>query len=314
MPPKKARLSSRAASNSGGNAAEELAAAKATLPKADTASQALQADDWTDEQEAALFKGMIRWKPDYGYDLSDNNHLRIPGIWKKLHSLYNLEVLDERENAFSHVGSPDSDRGDEVFYQFSLPKEEYGEMMFERRLAPEGSPSASESAPPPSAASASIAAARRASTVEDTEDLPSSPASVQMARTARTSRGTRNARRSQLHEVSSAPEQRLSSRASPDEELASTPVEGGTQTPANLEEKKQNTPEETSKPFGKTGSRKLSRSSVCRDMIVVSKLVYWIGRKITATGTISHAVMQDPMAKHAERLKYYFDCKFAAPI
>ena len=32
----------------------------------------------------------------HGFDLSKNQHLRIPGIWKKLNNLYNLEALDER--------------------------------------------------------------------------------------------------------------------------------------------------------------------------------------------------------------------------
>lgn len=31
-----------------------------------------------------------------GYAPSSAEHMRIPGIWKKLGSLYNLEALDER--------------------------------------------------------------------------------------------------------------------------------------------------------------------------------------------------------------------------
>lgn len=38
-----------------------------------------------------------------GYAPADEEHTRIPGIWKKLGSLYNLPALDERVS-ISNVG------------------------------------------------------------------------------------------------------------------------------------------------------------------------------------------------------------------
>ncbi|KAL8835490.1 MAG: hypothetical protein Q9170_003292 [Blastenia crenularia] len=181
MPPKKkARQSSRAASGSAGSVLEETSANKRTNTTANDKSPALQGDDWTDEQEAALFKGMHKHfrmialsqhLHSHGYDPSKNEHLRIPGIWKKLDSLYHLEALDERENAFSDANSPESDRNDETYYHFSLPREEYGEMVFEKRLAPDGSPSPADTVCPSSVTSTSAAATRRGSTAKDMEGL-----------------------------------------------------------------------------------------------------------------------------------------------
>lgn len=66
-------------------------------------------------------------------------HLRIPGIWKKLSTLYNLPGLDEREDSLIEVEDADSAL-EERYCPFELP-EEYGEMMFARRLATEASES-----------------------------------------------------------------------------------------------------------------------------------------------------------------------------
>lgn len=38
-----------------------------------------------------------------GYAPSTAEHMRIPGIWKKLGSLYNLEALDERVSHTGHL-------------------------------------------------------------------------------------------------------------------------------------------------------------------------------------------------------------------
>lgn len=66
-------------------------------------------------------------------------HTRIPGIWKKLNTLYNLPGLDERDDSVLDVEDADS-ATEERYCPFELP-EEYGEMMFARRLATEASES-----------------------------------------------------------------------------------------------------------------------------------------------------------------------------
>ena len=131
MPPKrKVRQPSRAASTPAGDAEETPTPMKAGLGIENVVS-----DAWTDEQETSLFKSMIRWKPvgsfskyngsprlhgglhsqslpgmhkhfrmisisenlrNHSYFSPQNAHTRIPGIWEKLGSLYNLETLDAR--------------------------------------------------------------------------------------------------------------------------------------------------------------------------------------------------------------------------
>lgn len=65
-----------------------------------------------------------------------------------------------QEASFATDGSGDSEPAQEPYCPFQLPYDEYGEMMFKRRLAPEGS-----SSPPMSLAGGSV----RASTIADTD-------------------------------------------------------------------------------------------------------------------------------------------------
>ncbi|KAL8772107.1 MAG: hypothetical protein Q9203_004762 [Teloschistes exilis] len=152
-----------------------------------------------------------------------SEHTRIPGIWKKLDSLYDLEALDQRENHFIPADLIEGDENGRSGHEFALPSEEFGIHMFERRLAPEGSISPPTSTRPPSAASRSMTATRRNSTVEDTEDPRSSPASVREIRASGGPRGTRSTRRSQLNEVSSLAGRNRPSRASAAENSAEAP-------------------------------------------------------------------------------------------
>jgi MRG-binding protein len=88
----------------------------------------------------------------HGFTSPNLSHTRIPGIWAKLESLYDLEVLDEREN--NHMGilatpsdSEPSEQDDDEEKQdedaenpwrrrnFNLPDDEYQELAFSRRLA-----------------------------------------------------------------------------------------------------------------------------------------------------------------------------------
>ncbi|KAI4174794.1 MAG: hypothetical protein LQ348_006309 [Seirophora lacunosa] len=185
-PRRKGRPPSRTAVSPPGNNTEDVAMTINPRSRMAKLPVGLQDDPWTDEQEAALFKGIVRWKP---------------------------------ENVIDHAGSPDSEGYEEAYYQFALPKEDFSESMFQRRLADRASPSssASESAPPPTAGGTSIAVTRRGSTVDDTEvlvlDPRSSPASIRGARAIRTFRGARSTRRSQLNEVSSLQKRRDVSKA-----------------------------------------------------------------------------------------------------
>lgn len=118
-----------------------------------------------------------------GYAPSTAEHMRIPGIWKKLGSLYNLEALDERASREARVelsislanpwflqedsvitdANEDEDSPSEMYCPFELPYDEYGDMMFERRLAMEDSLS------PVASRTSRAAESRRGSTVADTD-------------------------------------------------------------------------------------------------------------------------------------------------
>ncbi|OJD15867.1 hypothetical protein AJ78_03920 [Emergomyces pasteurianus Ep9510] len=179
-----------------------------TAPKPEAESDSIITDPWTEEQETSLLKGIIRWKPvgmhkhfrmlaisehliSQGYVAPNNQHTRIPGIWKKLGTLYNLAGLDERESSLATDGSGDSEPAQEPYCPFQLPYDEYGEMMFERRLAPEGT-----SSPPMSLTGGS----GRASTIADTDESRSSPAPSRGRRVNRSMRATtRGTRSSRLH-------------------------------------------------------------------------------------------------------------------
>ncbi|KAF2430062.1 CT20-domain-containing protein [Tothia fuscella] len=174
MPPrKKARVSEGSTPK-----ATHDAPAEASTPqdsnKNKTEKVDLLNDPWTDDEEILLFKSMIRWKPtgvhkhfrmlaisnalsSHGFTSSAAPHTRIPGIWSKLSSLYDLEALDERENAHagllgtpplmsddqSDVGEQEGEgegegEGEEVdrtwIHDFELPEEDYGDEMWERRF------------------------------------------------------------------------------------------------------------------------------------------------------------------------------------
>lgn len=81
----------------------------------------------------------------HGFATEDAPHTRIPGIWKKLHQLYDLETLDTRENAEAFSEDPDPLDRDEAanLPEFELPEEEFGELMWQKRFHRDESASAS---------------------------------------------------------------------------------------------------------------------------------------------------------------------------
>nr|POE94571.1 chromatin modification-related protein eaf7 [Quercus suber] len=125
-------------------------------------------DAWTDEEELGLLKGLIKYKPTgihkhfrllalHEYLLSNgfiqprNEHTKLPGIWKKLATLYDLEALDQREDArqlsdLSVDGNEDDEEedDDDVYSlaankihkeDFQLPDAEFGELKWQQRFA-----------------------------------------------------------------------------------------------------------------------------------------------------------------------------------
>ncbi|KAL5410420.1 hypothetical protein PMIN03_005439 [Paraphaeosphaeria minitans] len=130
-----------------------------------TAEQELLNDAWADEQETQLFKSMMKWKPtgihkhfriisihadlrSHGFAADDAPHTRIPAIWSKVASLYDLRALDEREDAYTFSDDPDPLDPDEApaIPDFELPEDEFGDMIWERRF--HGSDSEASSSPP----------------------------------------------------------------------------------------------------------------------------------------------------------------------
>lgn len=84
----------------------------------------------------------------HGFATEDAPHTRIPGIWKKLNQLYELEALDERENQYAFSDEPDPvDRDDAPnMPDFELPEDDFGELMWQKRFHREDSAAASSPA------------------------------------------------------------------------------------------------------------------------------------------------------------------------
>ncbi|KAI9794720.1 MAG: hypothetical protein M1833_007377 [Piccolia ochrophora] len=234
---------------------------KRQLPSVDS-----PADPWSDEQEIALFKGVIRWKPAGLHkhfrmlaisqqvkaaprSFQHEAHTTIPGIWRKLQSLYNLDAINERENSFLEPDEDLKEPADEPYHPFFLPDAEYGEAMFARRLAKNGSSSPSLLDQPAASApkrgrkpGRGALGPTRASTVEDTEEeAASSPApatstkSTRSTRTAKatpkaekpaTSKRTTSARRSKAASVAETEEEATGEEAEDEGEDSEEEDEG----------------------------------------------------------------------------------------
>ncbi|KAE9970243.1 hypothetical protein EG328_006372 [Venturia inaequalis] len=171
MPPtrKKARVSQASTPNPKGTAENTPAPTDTSPEKPD-----IMSDPWTDDETIMLFKCMMRWKPtgvrfntlsaipwliseglhkhlnvaaianalsSHGFTAG---HTRIPGIWAKLHTLYNLDACDERElnymGIYTHSPStsPEAEGAEDNEgawdANFSLPEDDFGERMWTRRF------------------------------------------------------------------------------------------------------------------------------------------------------------------------------------
>jgi MRG-binding protein len=175
MPPKKrARVTATAASPTPSTTAPPSAASPAPPSKSTPSEASIKhpgtlpstSDPWTTAQEIALFKALIRYKPtgmhkhfhmlsvssflrSHGHALLPPQtgtlskqkeeqlvpHTRIAGVWEKLSAIYDLDILNEREDqhalAIARAASQDEDvAGDaspdpemgEWVHEFTLPE------------------------------------------------------------------------------------------------------------------------------------------------------------------------------------------------
>ena len=136
----------------------------------------------------------------HGFDPQVYPHTRSSGIWSKLSTLYNLSVIDERENSFDFG---EEDHYEEKYHEFALPEDDFGGDMWEKGRLPEGEvdedfqrqPSMEPELPTRKRKRGDTLSMgkTRASTVEDTDDAGTSPAPSSVAR-GRSGRTTRQGR------------------------------------------------------------------------------------------------------------------------
>jgi MRG-binding protein len=84
----------------------------------------------------------------HGFATEDAPHTRIPGVWRKLHQLYDLHALDEREDAYTFQELPDPTNSKEHYDipSFELPEDDFGELIWRQRF--HGPESVGSSSPP----------------------------------------------------------------------------------------------------------------------------------------------------------------------
>lgn len=144
---------------------------------------------------------------NHGFDPDYYQHTRIPHIWQKLKTYYNLDIIDERENF-------DDDEPEDRYTEFRLPMADFYESMMQRVLAdpseaptspPEFNPDPSSSPPKKRKRGDTVSRTRGASR-EDTEEAADSRSPA--ARSTRGSRGrTRAASRSKAERAETTEEE-----------------------------------------------------------------------------------------------------------
>lgn len=144
----------------------------------------------------------------HGFATEDAPHTRIPGIWKKLHQLYDLDTLDSRENEFAFSEDPDPLDPEEAakIPDFELPEDEFGEIMWQKRFHSEPSAAASSPAMIPTEDDKALYApgigllkdlpdsvrSRKAESAEDATPTPKNAKSTRASRsTAKSGKGTK---------------------------------------------------------------------------------------------------------------------------
>jgi MRG-binding protein len=175
---------------------------------------------------------------NHGYD---EKHTRIPGIWEKLKTLYNMDMIDAREDSFD-----DEEEDEARFIDFELPEEYYGVETFMR--GKRGRHSEAPSSPPQLARSPSAPSTRSrkkedpvptakagASTVDDTDEARTSPP---RSPPSKTTRAGRSATRSQVRAKAESTSRAPSKDTTIDED------DGEDETEATAEEEEQEAEEE----------------------------------------------------------------------
>lgn len=143
---------------------------------------------------------------NHGYDPEVDEHTRIPAIWEKLETLYNLEAIDERENY---------ENDEDKHLDFDLPKEyEIEQFMRGRRGSSSPASEAPTSpaqydrspSPPKKRSRRETGARKRGSTVDDTDEPRTSPPASPVSKTTRRGRAaTRSSGRTRAESSSRAP-------------------------------------------------------------------------------------------------------------
>lgn len=129
---------------------------------------------------------------NHGFDPDYYKHTRIPYIWQKLRTYYNLDIIDERENF-------DDDDLEDRYVEFSLPKATFYDAMMQRAVAdPSEAPTSPpqldlearrpSSSPPKKRVRTSTASRTRGTSREDTEEATDAPSPAGRS-TTRGSRG-----------------------------------------------------------------------------------------------------------------------------